>query len=157
MKRPWSSRLSALLLACVVLPGTLGLQCAGLPFVQETVDIELINLTDYEVDPFIYIDPDNDVSIDDLFVEDNFFPVEPPLAVDELATFTFDCADVGTVASDFAWMLISDEEAIESDNGPIVTEGLDFTCGDVVSFIFIDDGVDFYTRVEINGVFLTDR
>jgi len=147
-----------------VLFSSLGLQCGvpglpfeGLPFGHDTVDIELVNFTDYDVDPRIFIHPDDDVSFDELFREENMLLVEPPLLADELAVFTFDCDDVGTVASDFAWLLLSPTEAVESDNGPVLFKGLDFYCGDTVSFIFIDDGVDFFTRVEVNGQFLTDR
>jgi hypothetical protein len=130
----------------------------GLPFddADEIVDIELVNFTAYDVDPRIFIHPDDDVTFEELFRDENMLIVEPPLLPDELAVYTFDCDDVGTVASDFALLLLSPAEAIESDNGPVVFKDFDFWCGDMVSFIFIDDGVDFFTRVEVNGEFLTD-
>jgi hypothetical protein len=45
---------------------------------------------------------------------------------------------------------------IESDNAPIIREKDDFDCFDVVSFVFIDTGVEFYTAVEVNGYLFID-
>ena len=50
-----------------------------------------------------------------------------------------------------------ESEAIESDHAPLLVEEDHFECGDIISFIFIDEvGGDFFTRVEVNDQFVMD-
>lgn len=155
----WStkSRWLGYVAGCAAIILSLGQTCAlpFSPFEPPLVDIELVNYTAYDVDPYIFIHPDSGVPLDVLFQPENELIVDPLLAPEEVAVYTFDCLDVGTIGSDFALMYLSPFEVIESDNGPYVDKGIDFFCGDIVSFIFIDDGVDFFTEVEVNGELIT--
>lgn len=166
LQRRSRARIGFTLLTALVGLGSLGQSCPSFPFpppiggdpVLDEVDVELINLTAFEVDPRLFVDPDDTiVDIDDLIREENFVDIGPPLEPDEVVTVTFDCLDIGSVVSDYALLLISDSEAVESDNGPWLVGGENFLCGDVISFIYIDTPEDgFFTRVEVNGEFLTD-
>jgi hypothetical protein len=124
---------------------------------NDTVAIEMSNYTDYPIEPRLFIDPTPHITVEgQLIRDDNWVLVDPPLQPGELATYEFRCEDVGTMATDHAQMFISEDQYVESDNGPWLVAGDDFTCGDTVSLIFIDDGTVFFTRVEVNGQFLTD-
>jgi len=157
------ARMLGVLMASTILVGVSGASCldfigfSGLDLGFSTVDIELVNMTDYPVDPGLYVDPDELFFATSVFTEENYVPVEPPLASGEIVTLTFDCDDIGTAGTDYAWLLVSSLESVESDNAPTVREEDDFECGDVISFIFIDEvGGDFFTRVEVNGRFVED-
>ena len=46
---------------------------------------------------------------------------------------------------------------VPSDNTPLVQDDDTFHCGDTVTLIFVDNGTDvFFTRVEVNGQFVSD-
>ncbi len=139
----------------------MGADCASFPPfgpvpVADTVVIELANYTEFSVEPWLFVDPVVGVAIEQLLVEENWVEVDPPLEPSELATYEFYCEDVGTLASDHAWMYISDTEYYESDDAPVLDQGIDFACGDTVTLNFIDDGQVFYTLVEVNGQPLPD-
>lgn len=122
-----------------------------------TVAIEMSNYTDYPIEPRLFIDPTPHITVEgQLIRDDNWVLVDPPLQADEVATYEFFCQDVGTMATDHAQMYISEDQYVESDNGPWLVAGDDFACGDTISLMFIDDGTVFFTRVEVNGQFLTD-
>jgi len=122
-----------------------------------TVAIEMVNYTDYPIEPRLFVDPTPNITVEgQLIRDDNWVLVDPPLQPGELATYEFLCEDIGTMATDHAQMFISENEYVESDNGPWLVAGYDFTCGDTISLMFIDDGTVFFTRVEVNGQFLTD-
>jgi hypothetical protein len=109
--------------------------------VPTTVDIELINTT---VDP---VDPG-------LFVDNSLVVVDPPLAPGETVQLNFDCFAGTTFQTDGTLLTVV---PIASDNVPIAEEGVEFLCGDVVSFLYVDNGVDpFFTRLEVNGNFVSD-
>ncbi|NLX23346.1 MAG: hypothetical protein GXY55_16975 [Phycisphaerae bacterium] len=155
-------RIAGWLLCTVTAVAVMGADCTWVPFpVMNTVDIELVNETEYPIEPRLFVDPRADLTVyEDLIQEANWVVVDPPLAPGEVATYTFYCADAGTIASDYAIMLLSDTEGYESDNGPWVWYEHDYLCGDTISFIFIDEydiGGDFFTRVEVNGEFVTDQ
>ncbi len=155
-------RFAGWLVGIVTAVAVMGADCTFLPFpVRSTVDVELVNLTDYPIDPRLFIDPSDDIQFyEDLVNDFNWVEVDPPLAPDEVAVFTFYCDDAGTIASDYALLLLSADEGYESANGPWVVYGYDYLCNDTISFIFIDEfdiGGDFFTRVEVNGEFVTDR
>ena len=158
--RSWTKRLLRGMIGGLVLAAVMGPSCAdiviNLP--DRPVRIELINTTDYYVDPGLYIHPDAEVYDDDRLITDQtWIDIGDPLAPLEMWTYDFLCSEAGTVVSDFAWLFIDDEEYVSSENGPLVTYGRDFQCGDTISFIFVDtiEGF-FYTEVEINGVLLTE-
>ena len=125
---------------------------------SDTVVIEMSNYTDYPIEPRLFIDPTAHITVEGLLIrDDNWVLVDPPLQAGEMAaTYEFRCEDIGTMATDYAQMYISDDEYVESDNGPWLVAGDDFVCGDTIGLMFVDDGTVFFTRVEVNGQFLTD-
>ncbi len=153
----WRLRVAALLAGTTI---WMGAGCPSLaPFEPPatSVVIEMLNFTDFPIEPRLFVDPTPGILAPEQLIRDeNFVLVDPPLAPGELATFEFLCEDVGTMASDHAELLISDTEFIPSDNGPLLVQGSDFFCGDTITLNFIDDGTVFFTRVEVNGRFLTD-
>lgn len=160
-RRHVSASWSLLALALAVLVAGAGCPSFDFPFPRdEPVVIELINAADHPVDPRLYVSPYEDDDIDGILDPANFIDIGEPIAVGEPPVeITFQsCAEAGAMVTDFAQLLISETQFIESDNAPIIRRGIDFDCGDTVTFIFIDAGEgEFYTRVEVNGVFLTDR
>jgi hypothetical protein len=162
MKRyPHLTRAVRYLAGTLATAALMGADCAALPFgppvTANTVTIEMLNYTDYQIEPRLFIDPVPGIMVyDQLIRDDNWVFVDPPLQPGELASYDFLCEDIGTMATDYAQMYISDTEYVESDNGPWLVLGEDYYCGDTVSLMFFDDGQVFYTRVEVNGQFLTD-
>lgn len=140
---------------------SLGSNCSitgipGLPVVDEIVTIELVNTTNFEVDPLLFVHPDETAPVNVAAQPEWEFVLDPPLAPGEIAEIDFECFDIGTVVSDRA-LLLTPGTPVASDNAPVVRWGLDYDCGDFVSFIFVDDPASvFFTRVEVNGVFVTD-
>jgi len=124
----------------------------------DSVTVELVNNTDYPIEPYLFVDEDENVSVDGLVVDENFVALDPLLQPDEIIELAFDCDEIGSIISDRAWLVVSDTEIYESDNGPLLREEDDFECGDVISFIFIDEGPEgsFFTRVEVNNQFVED-
>lgn len=165
-KRSRMVRASLALTAAAALAGVLGGNCTGLTVTGiplpgggtidiNTVTVELVNMTAYPVEPRLFVDPEDDSwDVDD---GANRVFLDAPIRPGELVRLTFTCARAGAIETDHAVMLIPFHEDEESDNDPIVRRHDDFNCGDVVSFIFIDEpGEDFYTRVEVNGRFVKD-
>ena len=155
-QRPWVLRIVLLLIA--LSPALMGPTCAPAPPIPaDTVVIEMANLTDFEIEPRLFIDPRVGITDPEQLIQDiNWVLVDPPLQPQELATYEFLCEDIGTMATDYAQMFISDTEYVPSDNGPWLVQDQDFQCGDTIRLSFIDDGTFFFTRVEVNGQFLTD-
>jgi len=161
MPKP-AARLVVSALSGLVLMGTTGSSC-NIPFLgpaigpSGTVDVELVNTTAYPVDPGLCVDPEELLLTGSVFRDENLVLVDPAVQPGEIVTLTFDCAEIGTVGTDFALLLVSPTEAVESDNAPAIRQDSDFVCGDVISFIFIDEvGGEFFTRVEVNGQFVMD-
>ena len=154
---------------CAILVGGMGGDCDGFSFFltvvpagsngDSTVTVELVNLASYPVDPFLFVSPYTDITSNaELINEDNLIVLEgdPLVQPGETVTLTFNCEDIGTVTTDHAMLILSDQEQVASENGPWVVGGA-FGCGDMISFLFVDDAtVGFHTRVEINHVFLED-
>jgi hypothetical protein len=76
------------------------------------------------------------------------------LAPGEIVTVEFDCF-AGTTFETDATLFLPEGQVI-SDNVPIAEENFEFLCGDTIHFIFIDDGQEFFTRLEVNGQFVSD-
>ena len=141
------------------------------PFPEfNTVKVELVNETAFEVDPFIFFDPlafdrddldrDGPNDPDNELVNDvNFFNIGPPLLPmeDPPAELTIDCFEIGTITSDFAEALDPDDTteprtaAFTSLDHPILIEDEDFTCGDIITFVyFFDNFGEFSTCASVN-------
>ena len=156
-------RLMSYLLGGLVMVGGMGGACdltilPGGVIAFDSVTVELINTTDYQVEPNLYVDADDDASASDIVTDENFVDIGVPLEPGETAQLAFDCDAIGSIMSDHAFLYISDLEQVESDNGPLLTREDDFDCGDIISFIFIDEWPEgvFFTRVERNGDFVED-
>jgi hypothetical protein len=133
----------------------------GVPFPPsgnhpDSIYLILTNTTDFPVDPGIYVDDDvfaffvNDLIADENYVDTG---VLDPLTQ---VTYEVDCEVAGTILSDYAILFLDEPPDVVAENAPVVTLGLDYFCGDDVEMIFIDTGVEFYTRVEVNGSFVED-
>jgi hypothetical protein len=116
------------------------------------VSLEMVNKTNFEVDPGIYVDPVEGVfSSAELVTDENFLVIDPPLAPGETVTALYVCPDIGTVVSDYAYFYVG-EDVFLSEDRPILVRNEDFICGDVIRFIFDEDATgEFRTDVEILG------
>lgn len=151
--------------------GSLGTGCAGITlngqglpdfvsddnFVSDdTVLIELVNITEFPVDPGLFVAEDEDDLLDgDFLDEEKLVEIDPPVQPGEIVSVEIDCDEAGAIITD-ALLLVSDEEEVISDNAPLLLEDLDFVCGDIVSFIFAEDQDGFFTAVEVNDEPLLD-
>ncbi len=155
----WTKRLLRGMIGGLIMAAVMGPSCADFDIVlpgAKPVRVELINTTDYEVDPGLYIHPDAEVyDSARLITDETWINIGDPLAPLEMWTYDFDCSETGTMITDFAWLFLTDEEYVVSENSPLVTIGRDFKCGDTVSFIFVDtvEG-GFYTEVWVNDVLI---
>jgi hypothetical protein len=125
---------------------------------DDLITVELINTTNFPVEPFLYAEEDNDIELDsDVIRDSNFVDIGEPVFPGEVVQVDFLCEEIGAVVVDFPLLLISPNEAIESINGPLLIQELDYFCGDFVSFFFVDDpSFGFFTEVEVNGVLLVE-
>jgi hypothetical protein len=137
-------RRKGIILALMAITANLAGNCPPviLPPVLDFVEVELIN------DAFDPVEPN-------LFVDGVEFIIDPPLLPGEilppedLPPLDFPCG-VGTTIETFATLLAPFGD-IFSVNDPFLEEGFEFFCGDLISFVFVDDGVDFFTEVFVNG------
>lgn len=137
------TRMALLLLCGTGVVSVMGAQCtvSGLPvpepiFVVGTVDVELINNSPEYVAP-------------GLFVDGVAYVVDPPLSPGESIVVTVDCF-AGTPIEIDAAQVFADGTVL-SDNVPLLVEGIDYLCGDTVSFFFVEDAQGFFTQVAVNG------
>ncbi len=100
-----------------------------------TVDIDLVNEAFDAVDPGLFVD--------------GFFFDAGLIAPGDFVPLVADCG-IGTTLQTDA-ILVTSLGDVLSDNFPLVQEGVDFLCGDLVSFVFIEDEFGFHTQVEVNG------
>ena len=111
------------------------------------VTVELINDTDYEVDPWIVFDDDTGWAAQ----------VYPESLLDtglllpgEVVAYDFYCDDLGVILSDEADQFVDD--LIYRDWGtPPLVRGEDFQCGDLIQFQFLGNADTFGVVVAING------
>jgi hypothetical protein len=108
------------------------------PIEVDFVDLELVNTSDGSVDPGIFIDGVEQI-------------IDPPLDPGEVVEFTVDCF-LGTVVESDAFLFTTSGPLL-SDNAPLLIEGVDFFCGDLISFVYIRDFEGFFTQVEITAGF----
>jgi len=155
---------AATLLASVFALAAMGPSCGDLLPPPDNrpmqLTVELVNATPFEVLPELYVDPEKRVYVGDQIVaDDNFVDIGDPLAPGEIVELGFDCADAGSFYSDHALMLPPGLRSVPSDNAPLLRQGIEFRCGDTVSFIFIyatTPAPEFFTRIEVNGRFVMD-
>ena len=148
----------------LILIGVMGGPCDITVFPEgiitlDSVTVELVNTTAYPVEPNLYVDPQENIfTTSNIVTDENFVNFGIPIQPGEIVQLALDCDEIGSIISDHAYLFVSDFELIESDNGPLLIEEDDFECGDIISFIFIDEGIggEFFTRVEVNGRFVED-
>lgn len=114
--------------------------------IDDFVEVELINDAFDPVDPALFVDG----------IEEPIFPPLEPGEIfpdPDLLPLDFPCG-VGTTIETFATLLVDPFDPffdVASVNDPFLEEGFEFLCGDLITFIFVDDGFDFFTEVEVNG------
>jgi len=121
------------------------------------VTVELVNTTNFFVDPFVFVDPDDNVPFSVLVRAENLVFLDPPeLEPGELVELDFLCADIGAVTTDP--LLLDGDLAFESINVPLLRFGEDYECGDLISFVYIDDPEtgEFFVQPEVNGRIVPD-
>lgn len=114
----------------------------------DTITVELVNDTDFSVDPNIRFD-------DDPGLLAGLFPSEKLstglLAPGETATFSFDCDKLGTIFSDDPEQVIPLLDDVTGDSSSRLERGEEFECGDVIQFRFVGNGDDFGVVTSVNG------
>jgi hypothetical protein len=107
--------------------------------------IDLVNETDFEVDPGVSVDE---------FVLD-LGTVGPLEGSDLPVSFDVDCVPGDTLTIDPA-LFLSPVTSVFATNAPIVLhEGADYFCGDVITLDFVQDANGtFFVDVAVNGVFI---
>jgi hypothetical protein len=138
-----SMRAMWVLLFCAAMVGVMGTECSislipppSPEPVFTTVDVELVDNTPDAVDPGLFVD-----GVAHVF--------DPPLAPGDSLVVTLDCFAGTTLQTDAT--LLDSAGAIPSDNVPLLTEGVDYSCGDTVTFVFTQDAFGFFTQVLVNG------
>ncbi|MCK4340547.1 MAG: hypothetical protein KAY37_02340 [Phycisphaerae bacterium] len=116
---------------------------------SRTVRVEVFNDTDFEIDPRIRFDDDN-----------NWFASLAPseelatgfLEPGELFTVNMDCDEVGVIFSDTAGQFSWNDTIGQADSTRKLERDDDFDCGDIIQFHFIGEGDGFGVNVSINSV-----
>lgn len=109
--------------------------------IDDFVIVELVNETGNPVDPGLFVE--------DVFVDTD--PIDPATQrIDEVDCFPGDLIGVDPL------LLLSADDELASINVPELIEGVDYFCGDVVTFFFtLDDEGVFFVDVAVNDVLLT--
>ena len=114
----------------------------------DTVTVELVNDTDFSVDPNIRFD-------DDTGLLAGLFPSEELstglLAPGQTATFRFDCDELGTILSDDPEQIIPLLDDVTGDSSRKLERGEEFDCGDVIRFRYLGNADDFGVVTSVNG------
>ena len=118
-----------------------------------TVTVEIVNDTDYAVDPEIQYDDDNNFLAD-------WFPSETLstglIEAGETASFRFDCDDLGLILSNEAEQVIPLFADYVADASDTLKRGDEYDCGDTIRFRFLGNGIDFGVIVSVNGRIVSD-
>jgi hypothetical protein len=126
--------------------------------VDPLVTVRMENTTGFFVDPFIYVHPDESVPFSVLVRDENLVLLVPPeLEPGEIVELDFECIDIGAVITDRP-LLLDGDQAFESINSPLLRFGEDFECGDLITFVYIDDldTGEFFVQPEVNGRVVPD-
>ena len=98
--------------------------------------------------PFIVFDEDSGL-LGSLFPSESL--ATGLLAPDEILVFQFECDVLGVIFSDEAEQILSDEEVAVAVASERLHKEDDFDCGDLISYVFIGEGVDFGVVTSVNG------
>lgn len=120
----------------------------GCPQTSTTVRVEVINDTDFDVQPNIVFDED-----DGFF--GSFFPsgrLETGLiAPGDSFVSDFDCDALGSIASNEAEQVLLFDDDATADSSSTLQREEDYSCGDIITFTFVGNGADFGVNVAVNG------
>ncbi|MFH1749020.1 MAG: hypothetical protein ABIG44_18465 [Planctomycetota bacterium] len=112
------------------------------------ITLEIINDTDYDIDPYIVFDDDSDFLA-------GWFPSEElstgVLAPGEVLTYTFDCDQLGLVQADEPEQYVG-FFVYTADSTSTIAQGDEYECGDLVQFQFLGNADSFGVLVAVNGV-----
>ncbi|GMV95661.1 MAG: hypothetical protein AMXMBFR83_00330 [Phycisphaerae bacterium] len=108
--------------------------------IVDSVTVELVNETDYPVDPGLFLDGE--------FIDNEIID---PLT---LRTLDVDCRRGDLLGAD-GFLYLSPDEGVYSDNVLELEEGFEYECGDVVTFFYtVDDEGVFFLEAAVNDVLL---
>lgn len=141
-------RLTALGLG--VCPLLSGCPAALTPLTQIT--IEVLNHTDFEVDPRLFVDDQSDVDVFLSGLDSADRVATGNLSPGEELTVRFDCDDLGLIVSDRAEQRLAGLPIGEAARSAILERGVDFRCGSTIRFTFIGSFVSFDLVVSVNGL-----
>ena len=114
-----------------------------------TVRVVLVNTTESDVDPQMFVNEEEDL-LEFLLDNDlNRFAEGVILEPGDVEVFTFDCDDIGIVGSVDAELLFAPLISPDSSNDPILRQGEDFECGDEVRFDFTGGLSDFHVSASV--------
>lgn len=114
-----------------------------------SVTLQIINDTDFEVDPRI-VTIDDDAFLGGLFGGDDL--ATGILFPGDVLSIELDCKKIGSVFSDAAELLDGDQLLAAIQPTSKVEFGEDVDCGDVLRFRFVGDERSFGVIVSINGI-----
>ncbi|MFN0135929.1 MAG: hypothetical protein ACKVS9_07395 [Phycisphaerae bacterium] len=138
--------LRGMAMAATVICGAL--LTGGCPLPTNTVRVEIINDTDFDVQPNVVFDED-----DGFF--GSFFPGDELdtglIAPGDSFVFDFDCDALGSIASDGGEQVLLFDEDVIADSTSTLQRDEDFVCGDIITFTFVGNGADFGVNVSVNG------
>ncbi len=139
-------RMSVLLLAGLgLLPAA---SCGNNPF-QKQITINIINDTDFDVDPNIVFDNDTSLLA-------GWFPSETLetglIEPGGFATFYLPCSDVGILLSDNAKLIDGGLVIATANDSVTLTDGDNFECLDKIEFQFIGSANNFAVVTFVNDV-----
>ncbi len=141
-------RPAGILLAIALYALVGGCGFGGLLPLFNSVIVEVVNDTSFDIAPNIVYD-------DDTGFLAGAFPAEELatglVAPGEIVSFNFDCDALGLIFSAQAEQLIPPDISVFAGDSSTVERDDDFQCGDVIRFIFVGDGDDFDVLVSING------
>ena len=127
----------------IELPDGMSIQLPG----TRLITLELINDTNYYVNPRILFDDDSNFLA-------AWFPSEElatgDLAPGEVLIYDFDCDELGLVLSDEAVQFVGSFDYVAYASRTF-HRGEDYDCGDLIQFQFIGDAEAFGVVVAING------
>lgn len=112
-----------------------------------TVTVEIVNDTAFDVAPNIEFD-DDDGLLAGIFPADDLNT--GLIAPGEIAVFTFECDELGTIRSNDPEQvsLFGDETG---DDSPTLEREEEFDCGDLIRFRYVGEGIDFGVIVSVNN------
>ena len=155
-------RYNAFLVVSLALAGLLGTGCSGVTLSLpngssvvipglNTVTVELFNDTDFEVEPRIRFDNDNNWLA-------SLFPSEElatgTLAPGQLLRLNVDCDELGVVFSDTAGQFEPGDDVPigQANSTRVLQRDTDYDCGATVQFHFIGSGSSFGVIVSVNNL-----